>query len=84
MAVRADSGEAGWKLPVNGAEPSVIGMLAESVKTVLTKFAPGPPTFENRVTDVPSGAIRVAVRSESGENARLISRLMSAIVNVPS
>ena len=33
------------------------------------KFEPLPPTPENKVTWVPSGAIRTAVRSESGENA---------------
>ena len=51
---------------------------------MLTKFAPVPPTPENKGTWVPSGAIRTAVRSESGENAAVSETVMSAIVNVPS
>ena len=62
----------------------VIEVSAESSKTVLMKFEPVPPTPENKVTWVPSGAIRTAVRSESGENAALSSTVMWAIVNVPS
>ena len=61
----------------------VIEFSAESSKTVLTKFEPLPPTPENKVTCVPSGAIRTAVRPESGENAALSSTVILAIWNVP-
>ena len=61
---------AGWYVPVNGAVPVVIEFSAESSKTVLTKFEPVPPTPENKVTCVPSGAIRTAgeirIRRERG------------------
>jgi hypothetical protein len=82
--VKAESELAGWNAPVNGAVPELIELSAESSMTVLTKFAPVPPTPENNVTSVPSGAIKIAVRFESGENAALSSRVMSATVNVPS
>ena len=61
----------------------MIEFSAVSSKTVLTKFEPVPPTPENSGTCVPSGAIRTAVRSESGGNAALSETVMSAILNVP-
>ena len=50
---------------MKGACPLVIGVSAASSKTVLVKFCPLPPTFENRGTCVPFGAIKTAVRLES-------------------
>ena len=73
MAVQGRERARGLIRPVKGAVPVVIEFSAVSSKTVLTKFEPVPPTPENKGTWVPSGAIRTAVRSESGENAALSS-----------
>src|SRR5262249_7052527 len=49
-------GSLGLNVPVNGAVPAAIATCAASSKIVLTKFAPLPPTPENKTTRVPSGA----------------------------
>jgi len=46
----------GWKVPLNGAEPAVIDVVAWSSKPVLVKLSPEPPTLLNNSTAVPSGA----------------------------
>ena len=74
----------GRNVPVKGAVPVVIEFSAESSKTVFSKLEPVPPTPENKVTVVPSGAIRIAVRPESGANAAFSSTVISATLNVPS
>ena len=81
---RVESVPVGRNVPVKGAVPVVIEFSAVSSKTVLMKFEPVPPTPENKGTCVPSGAIRTAVRSESGENAAVSSTVIWAILNVPS
>ena len=60
----------GRNVPVKGAVPLVIGISAASSKIVLTKFAPVPPTPENKGTCVPSGAIRTAERSNPAKTRR--------------
>ena len=81
---RSDSIPVGLNDPVKGAVPVVIEVSPASSKTVLMKFAPVPPTPENKGTCIPFGAIRTAVRSESDENAAVSETVMSAILKVPS
>src|SRR4051812_20450545 len=77
------SGYSGRNVPVNGAEPPAMGLVAaESSRTVLMKLAPEPPKPENRGTWVPSGAISTAVSAESVWNAMLSWRVTLATLNV--
>ena len=73
----------GLNVPVNGAVPEAIGVRAESSKIVFTKFEPVPPTPENKVIFVPSGAIKVAARAESVGKAALSWTVSLATLNVP-
>ena len=46
------NGDEGWKLPVKGAVPEAIGVVAESFNTVFTKLSPEPPTLLMILTPV--------------------------------
>ena len=61
-----DSGVSGIHEPVNGASSdstSSNGVVASSSNTVWHMLAPVPPACANRVAVVPSGAVRVPIRS---------------------
>src|SRR5262245_2843379 len=74
LPLKADRGEPGMNVFVNGAMPAPIGNTAESSKPVgepaqsfvpAPKLAPAPPRLLARVTGVPSGLISVSLRSAS-------------------
>ncbi len=67
------------KLPVYGATPSLIEVVALSSKTVSVKFGltKGSPTPSARVTTVPEGDSRVTVRSDVGSTSTSIVRSTS-------
>ena len=68
-SIKSLKGVSGWKLPVKGDDPWLIGVLASSSKVVLVKFWPDPSSFE-RVTILPSGALSLIIKALSKVSVR--------------
>ena len=63
--VKALNAPSGIKLPVNGAPPDAIAVVAEALKTVFTKLSPPPPLRLLRLMVLPDGAISCINKSPS-------------------
>lgn len=55
----------GMKLPLNGAVPELMAVVADIVNTVLVKLSPLPPRRLLSITDVPDGEIKYNTKSPS-------------------
>lgn len=65
FSLKMESTDSGLKVPVKGAVPVEIALLASSSNKVLVKLSPHAPLRLDSTTDWPVGEVRVITRSES-------------------
>ena len=80
MPSKVESSCIGWNRPVKGAVPTSMGIAASSSKIVPMKLSSSRPTESARVMTVPSGAIKLIVRSLSKVWMRLMVTSKSKMI----